>query len=195
MERSGARVARRTGTAHDRPGWAAPVNARRENTVAQRKRARRMAEIAYHGSAGFADPDETTDRFTLQDDYSWGIAPGQYRAQPTVVAERPRMSVSAGIGTVLSVAGACLSATGLLAPEGLVIGLVGVAFCVVGLAAGGEDGVTGRGLAVFGLLCGIAAMAIAVVAFTHRYYWPNSEVDEVAALHDWLVIHWSWLGL
>lgn len=151
--------------------------------------------MSYYEAAGFADPEGTTDRPTFGDDYSWGVAPYQYRTQQILEIPKARLSISAGFGTVMSVAGLVAAASGLLAPEGLVIALIGSAFCVVGLAAGGEDGITGRGLAMFGLLCGLAGMVIAVVALTHRYYWPNSDVDEVAALHTWIITHWSWLGL
>jgi len=171
------------------------VNARRENTVAKRNPGHiPEMQTAYHQVAAYADPDETTTPIVAADDYSWGVAPFNYRAQALDIP-KARLSVSAGIGAVLSVAGLAGAASGLLAPEGIVIALIGVAFSLVGLASGGEDGVTGRGLAVFGLLFGIAGMVIAVVAFTHRFYWPNSDIDEVTALHNWIVAHWSWLGL
>jgi hypothetical protein len=54
--------------------------------------------------------------------------------------------------------------------------------------------VTGRGVAVFGLLIGLAAVGLAMAAMSGRFGWPNSRTDEVAHWRSWLVAHWSWLG-
>lgn len=110
-------------------------------------------------------------------------------------AATPHLSRAAAVGVVLAVAALSLTLTGLLAPEGFVVAFVAVAFCLVGLAAGRADGVAGRGLAGFGLCCGAIALALAVLAATHRVVWPDGRVDEVARWHAWLVAHWPWLDL
>jgi hypothetical protein len=142
--------------------------------------------------SGYGDPDATTERLPVRDDYSWGYAANRYPG-PTQIAAR--LSVGTAIGTVLAIAGLGVTATGILAPEGFVIALFGVAFCLVGLAAGRKDGVAGRGLAAFSLVCGLAAVVLAVLAAGHSLAWPNTRVDAVAQAHAWVVAHWSWLDL
>ncbi len=105
-----------------------------------------------------------------------------------------RVSVWATVGLILSLVGLCATFTGSLAPEGFVLGAVGFLISIGGLVAAGRPGATGRGLAVLGLILGLAAAALALAAMSGRFSWPNSKTDEVAHWHAWLVAHWSWLG-
>ncbi|HKD96699.1 MAG TPA: hypothetical protein VKB69_03760, partial [Micromonosporaceae bacterium] len=123
--------------------------------------------------------------------YSWERAPRPY----LLASELPRMSSGTAFGIVLAVAALGASATGVLAPEGFLVGIFGLAFCLVGLAAGRGDGVPGRGLAVFGMLCAGAAMGLGAAAVTHQFAWPNSHIDAVAQAHAWVAAHLSWLNL
>ncbi len=106
---------------------------------------------------------------------------------------RVRGSFWANIGVVISVAGLCATLTGLLAPEGLVLGAIGLVISVGGFRAGRRPGVTGSGAATLGLVIGLAAIVLAVLAMTGNYSWPNSKTDEIKVWHDWLVSQWSWL--
>jgi hypothetical protein len=106
---------------------------------------------------------------------------------------RARGSLTANIGLIISVAGICAVLTGLLAPEGLVLGAIGVIISFAGFLAGRRPGVTGSGAATLGLAVGLGAVALAVLAMTGNYTWPNSKTDQARVWHDWFVNQWSWL--
>jgi hypothetical protein len=95
---------------------------------------------------------------------------------------------------MLSVVGLCAAASGLLAPEGFALAIVGTSLSTLGVRPAGDYPVAGRGLAAFGLLCGLGALALSVMAMTRTYGYPNSSVNELSHLHAWLVAHWSWLA-
>jgi hypothetical protein len=107
--------------------------------------------------------------------------------------ESARVSVWVTLGLMAAMGGLGASLTGLLAPEGVALGGLGVLMCLVGMFTTALPRIAGRGLAVFGLLLGLAAVALGGVAMTGDVSWPNSHVNEVARLHGWLVDHWSWL--
>src|SRR5262249_20702826 len=105
-----------------------------------------------------------------------------------------RVSGLATVGLIISVAALGATLTGLLAPEGLVLGAIGGLVSLGGLAGASRPGVTGHSLAILGLLAGLAAVVLALLAMTGDFSWPNSRVDDGSRLHHWLVAHWSWLG-
>jgi hypothetical protein len=107
---------------------------------------------------------------------------------------RARGSLMANIGLIVSVVGFCAVLTGVLAPEGVVIGLIGGVISLIGFGAGRRPGVTGSGAATLGLIIGLAAIALGAVAMTGNYSWPNSRVNEAQRWHDWFVRQWSWLS-
>lgn len=116
--------------------------------------------------------------------------------RPAVTAQTASARVSAGavLGLVISVAGLCATLTGLLAPEGFAIGVIGVLVSVAGYNGAGRARVAGRGVATLGVLFGLAAIVLAVVAMTGAFSWPNSSTDQISHWHTWLVAHWAWLG-
>jgi hypothetical protein len=123
--------------------------------------------------------------------------PGGIEPTGTTVSwapHRARVSIWATLGLIVSVVGLCATLTGLLAPEGFALGLVGFVMSLGGIGAAGRPGVTGRGLAGLGMLCGLAAVVLAVLALTGDFSWPDSKVNEISRWHTWLVAHWSWLG-
>lgn len=136
---------------------------------------------------GLLHRDRTVDRDRVVDDDT-----------PTTAetVERPRwahVSTAATVGLIISIVALCATLTGLLAPEGFALGVLGVLVSVVGMRGANRPGVTGHSLATIGLLAGLAAVVLAVVAMTGDYTWPNSETNEVTRAHDWLVDRWSWL--
>jgi hypothetical protein len=104
-----------------------------------------------------------------------------------------RVSVWATLGLMTGLVGVCLALTGLLAPEGAALGAAGLLMSVIGLVTTSRPAVAGRGLAVLGLLLGLAAGALGGLAMTGAVGFPNSGEDHVLSLHHWLVDHWSWL--
>jgi hypothetical protein len=113
------------------------------------------------------------------------------------VAARPgwvRVSAWATLGLIVSIVGLCATLTGLLAPEGFALGIIGFLISVAGLVGASRPGVTGHSLAMLGVIFSAAAVVLAVLAMTGSFSWPNSGTDEIARWHSWLVAHWSWLG-
>lgn len=105
-----------------------------------------------------------------------------------------RVSRWGGLGLILGVVSVCAALTGLLAPEAAAVGVLGLLVSVGGLVAASRPAVTGRGLAGLGGILSLVAIALAVLAMSGRYSWPNSNVDEVSRWHRWLVERWAWLG-
>jgi hypothetical protein len=147
-----------------------------------------------------ADPGQerlvsNRDRDDIDQDTS---APESTESARVVVAdtgsESVRASVAASLGLIVSVVGLCAALTGLLAPEGFALGVIGLLLSLAGLVASGRPAIAGRGLALLGLLLGLAAAAVALAALSGHFTWPNSKTDEVSRLHNFLVAHWSWLN-
>lgn len=144
-----------------------------------------------------AERDALADRQGTADPDAPVVAPPvTERGTRPVVAARPvraRGSLLTTIGLIVSVVGLCGVLTGLLAPEGLIVGLVGAVLSLGGLAAARREGVTGSGAATFGIVVGVAAAVLAILAMTGKFSWPNSRTNQVQVWHDWLVAHWSTL--
>jgi len=114
-------------------------------------------------------------------------------AEPVTPVTSGRVSASAVLGLFLSTIAGCAVLTGLLAPEGFAVAIVGLLFSLAGFAAAGRPGMAGRGVAGFGIVVALAAAVLAVLAMTGAFAWPKSSTDQVASWHTWLVAHWSWL--
>lgn len=105
-----------------------------------------------------------------------------------------RTSLAAVLGLAASLCALVAAATGLLAPVGLAVAALAVVLSVAGLVRTGRPRLTGRGVAVAGMVFGLGAAVVAVGALSGRFVWPNSATDHVADLHAWLTRQWSWLG-
>lgn len=119
--------------------------------------------------------------------------------QPSVTAagwgpESTHVSSWAGFGLIVGVVGLCAALTGPLAPEGAAVAVLGFLFAIGGLVESRRPGVNGRGVAGLAMFIAVAAVALALLAMSRRYAWPNSRTDEIARWHAWLVAHWTWLG-
>lgn len=104
----------------------------------------------------------------------------------------PRASMMATISLALAVAAAVTVATGLLAAAGAVLALLAVVFAVGGLRASRQRHIAGTGNALIGLVVGLVALFVGVLAVTGALPWFDSATDNVARLHDWLDAHASW---
>jgi hypothetical protein len=83
--------------------------------------------------------------------------------------------------------------TGLLAPEGIVLGVIGGALAAGGLIGASRRGVTGHSVALLALLCSLAAIVLGVLAISGDLSWLNSRTDTVARAHHWLLTQLPWL--
>lgn len=112
-----------------------------------------------------------------------------------VVASKRWAHVS-GMATLSLIAGTLAVAatlTGLLAPIGFAVGVLAVLFGILALFGVQRAGVTGHGLVGLGLLFGVVAIVVSVLAMSHSVSWISNRTDEIAVLHNWLNSHVHWL--
>jgi len=116
-------------------------------------------------------------------------------AAPTV-AERGWQGRTSGLavfGLIFGLTAVYAALSGRLVPVALVAAVLGVLCSGGGLSATSRSGVTGRSVALFGLLLSIVGGIFAVLAMTGMVSWLNGDVDQVARARDWLNSQFSWL--
>jgi len=116
--------------------------------------------------------------------------------EPVPVETAPRwvrVSAFATLGLILGVAALAATFTGLLAPLGVAVGVLGGAISAGGLVGASRRGVTGHSVALLGLLASLAAIVLGVLAIAGYLPWLDSRTDEVARLRDWLDARFTWM--
>jgi hypothetical protein len=107
--------------------------------------------------------------------------------EATVVAgPRPRASLLATLSLILGVAGVLFVLTGALAAHGIALGAVALLLSFGGLSATGRRHVAGKSDALLGLVLGLAAVVLGILAVTGQFVWPNTDGDTVQRFRDWL---------
>ncbi|MDG4841352.1 DMT family transporter [Micromonospora sp. WMMD967] len=124
---------------------------------------------------------DTTDRVTT-DRPADPTAP----EAPVTRGPKPRASLLATLGLIVSVAGALFVLTGTLAGYGIGLGAFGAVLAVLGLMATRRRHVAGKTDALFGVLIGLAAVVIGVLAMTGQFDWPTTDGDWVQRFREWL---------
>ncbi|MEH0819478.1 MULTISPECIES: DUF4190 domain-containing protein [unclassified Micromonospora] len=108
------------------------------------------------------------------------------RETPVVAGPKPRASLLATLGLIVSVVGALFVLTGTLAGYGIAVGAAGAVLSVLGLMATRRRHVAGKTDALIGILVGLAAVVLGVVAMTGQFDWPTTDGDWVARFREWL---------
>jgi hypothetical protein len=120
--------------------------------------------------------------------------PVEPATEPVVEAPRwARVSAMATIGLIVGMVALGATMTGLLAPVGVAVGVVGGAISAGGLVGASRRGVTGHSIALLGLLASIAAIVLGVMAIGGYLPWLDSKTDEVTRARDWLNAHLTFL--
>ncbi|MFG3558108.1 thrombospondin [Micromonospora sp. NPDC047557] len=137
------------------------------------------------------DLDRTTPRPAPTDrvvtDRPVDATPGHTEPEPPVTrGPKPRASLLATLGLIVSVAGALFVLTGTLAGYGIGLGAFGAVLSVLGLMATRRRHVAGKTDALFGVLIGLAAVVIGVLAMTGQFDWPTTDGDWVQRFREWL---------
>ncbi|MBM0278634.1 DUF4190 domain-containing protein [Micromonospora sp. STR1s_6] len=168
-----------------RPGGARPVDAD------ARAAAARPVDTDTRAATPTAELDsatrhtDTTDRVTT--DRPVDPTPDRTAPEPPVTrGPKPRASLLATLGLIVSVAGALFVLTGTLAGYGIGLGALGAVLSVLGLMATRRRHVAGKTDALFGMLIGLAAVVIGVLAMTGRFDWPTTDGDWVQRFREWL---------
>ncbi|ADU08610.1 MULTISPECIES: thrombospondin [Micromonospora] len=100
--------------------------------------------------------------------------------------KRPRASLLATLGLVVSVVGALFVLSGTLAGYGIGVGAVGAVLAVLGLIATRRRHVAGKTDALIGIAVGLAAVVLGIVAMTGQFDWPTTDGDWVGRFREWL---------
>ena len=114
---------------------------------------------------------------------------GDDAAEPVPAAPagpRPRASLLATIGLIVSMAGIGFVLAGALAGYGIALGAIGAILAVLGLLASRRRHVTGKADGLLGVGIGLAAVVLGVVAMTGQFGWPTADGDWVLRLREWL---------
>ncbi|TDB73975.1 thrombospondin [Micromonospora sp. KC723] len=105
---------------------------------------------------------------------------------PVVTGPKPRTSLLATLGLVVSVVAAAAVLTGTLAGYGIALGAAGAVLAVLGLIATRRRHVAGTTDALIGMLVGLAAVVLGVIAMTGQFDWPTTDGDQVTRFREWL---------
>nr|WTA66825.1 thrombospondin [Micromonospora sp. NBC_00855] len=128
---------------------------------------------------------DTTDRVTT--DRPVDPTPDVTTPEPPVTrGPKPRASLLATLGLIVSVVGAMFVLTGTLAGYGIGLGAFGAVLAVLGLMATRRRHVAGKTDALFGVMIGLAAVVIGVLAMTGQFDWPTTDGDWVQRFREWL---------
>jgi drug/metabolite transporter (DMT)-like permease len=104
-----------------------------------------------------------------------------------------RTSMMATLSLIFGVAAAMTVLSGVLVRPGIALGLIAALFGIGGAAATRRRNKSGRTDSVLGILLGLAAMVIGVLAATGNSSWLAADSDQVMRVHNWLQAHLPWL--
>ncbi|MFG2058341.1 thrombospondin [Micromonospora sp. NPDC048930] len=108
------------------------------------------------------------------------------RTAPVAVGPKPRASLLATLGLIVSVVGALFVLSGTLAGYGIGLGAVGAVLAVLGLIATRRRHVAGKTDALIGIAVGIAAVVLGIVAMTGQFDWPTTDGEWTGRFREWL---------
>ncbi|MCZ7427525.1 DUF4190 domain-containing protein [Micromonospora sp. WMMA1949] len=100
--------------------------------------------------------------------------------------KRPRASLLATLGLIVSVVGALFVLSGTLAGYGIGVGAAGAVLAVLGLIATRRRHVAGKTDALIGIAVGLAAVVLGIVAMTGQFDWPTTDGEWVGRFREWL---------
>ena len=103
------------------------------------------------------------------------------------------VSAMAMLSLIVGTLAIAATLTGLLAPIGFAAGVLAILIGIVALYAVRRPGVTGHTLVGLGVLFGLVAIVLSVLAMNDSLSWLSSKTDEVATVHTWLNDHMHWL--
>lgn len=145
-------------------------------------------------TATYGGPRQATlQKDRAVDDTTVGRAAPDEVVEEPVRMKRPRITPSAVLCTIFALGALFSVLTGVLAPLGVALGVIGVLFGFAAFSATRPRHVIGRGLTIFGLLCAIGAIVLGVAVMTGHVPGLSEHVDQAARLRHWLDNHITWL--
>jgi hypothetical protein len=103
------------------------------------------------------------------------------------------VSLTASLSLVIGTLAIAATLTGLLAPLGFAAGILAVLLGFAALVGVRRNNVTGHGLMVFGIVFGLIAVVLSMLAMGGQLSWLSNKTDEIATVHTWLNDHFHWL--
>lgn len=128
-----------------------------------------------------------TPTLSTQDRAAAGTAPRSVSG-----GSRPRASLMATVALEVAVAAALTVATGVLAALGAALGALASLIAIGGITASRQRDVAGTGISFLGLVLGLAALLVGVLAVTGALGWLDPTVNNVTRLHEWLASVAPW---
>jgi hypothetical protein len=162
-----------------------------ESAVTERAAEQREANSAREAAAEHAAEHAANDRTET-------LPGGEPVTEPVPepVTDSKRWAHVSGMATLALIVGTLAVAatlTGLLAPLGFAAGVAAILIGIIALYAVRRPGVTGHTLVGLGVLFGLVAIVLSVLAMNDSVSWLSSKTDEIATVHNWLNDHMHWL--
>ncbi|AGZ45827.1 hypothetical protein [Actinoplanes friuliensis] len=108
-------------------------------------------------------------------------------AEPPVVAgPKPRASLLATLGLIVSVAAALLVLSGPLLGYGIGLGVLGLILSLGGISATGKRHIAGKTDALIGMILSLGAIVVGVLALTGSLSWLGTDMQPVTSVREWL---------
>jgi hypothetical protein len=105
---------------------------------------------------------------------------------PVVAGPKPRASLLATLGLILSVAGVLLVLSGPLLGWGIGVAALALVLSLCGIHATGRRHVAGKTDALIGMVLSLGAIVIGVLALTGSLAWAGTDIPAVSNLREWL---------
>lgn len=103
-----------------------------------------------------------------------------------VPGPKPRASLLATLGLITGVASALFVLTGTLVGYGIGLGVLASLLSIGGISATGRRHVAGKSDALIGLVLGLGAVVVGILALTGQFAWPSTDADTVQRFREWL---------
>jgi hypothetical protein len=158
-----------------------------EPAVTERAAEQREANAAREAAAEQAANDRT-------ETWPAGEPVTEPVAEPVADTKRwAHVSGTATLSLIIGTLAVAATLTGLLAPLGFAGGVLAILVGIIALYAVRRPGVTGHTLVGLGVLFGLIAIVLSVLAMNNSVSWLSSNTDQIATVHNWLNDHMHWL--
>ena len=147
---------------------------------------RRIAGPAPEAGAGRTETEHRRTETVVPGSDPTLIRPTATPAVETRPARPAKTSAAAAFALVFGVSALFCALTGLLSPVALVLGIIGIVLAVVGLKMAKRPGVTGRGVAIGGLVTALLGVVLGgvVLAGLAAVVNDQSQLDRIQRYID-----------
>ncbi|MET8150403.1 hypothetical protein ACIBSW_02910 [Actinoplanes sp. NPDC049668] len=106
--------------------------------------------------------------------------------RPVVAGPKPRASLLATLGLIVSVAAALLVLSGPLLGYGIGLAVLGLILSLGGISATGKRHIAGKTDALIGMALSLGAIVVGVFALTGSLSWLGTDMQPVTSVREWL---------